>query len=383
MNGPQTRGFVASSHGESGGAPAREARRSGQPSGSAHTGEDAPPGQGRDPAAPNGKPDGETASAVALRETGITARELLAGLQGSDICIFFQDTELVYRWIENPPAGYERGLVGRSDREVEELDGAPRLREIKEEVLRTGEGRHELVEIPLAGRRRTFDMSLQPQRNPDGDVTGILGFAVEVTERIEREARLRVLLREVSHRSRNLLAIVQSIASQTVRTASAPSRFLERFNERLQSLAHTLDLVTVSEWEGATVHQLVSRQAGPFVTDTGVIEISGVDPVLTPNAALHLGLAVQELSSNANNHGIWSRSEGKVSVRTRLEDTSLVFEWSEAGLNEEAPDIPDGSFGARTLTAIVPAAVGGHATVDREGTNFVYRLVVPAGNFDL
>ena len=119
------------------------------------------------------------------------------------------------------------------------------------------------------------------------------------------------------------------------------------------------------------------------MTDTGVIEISGPDPVLTPNAALHLGLAVQELSSTATSHGIWSRAEGKVTVRTRLENDALIFEWSEAGLDTEAPDMSDGSFGARTLSAIVPAAVGGRATVDREGAHFVYRLVVPAGNFDL
>ena len=326
---------------------------------------------------------GDARSDAASGASGITMRHLLDGLRGTDICVFFQDADLVYRWIENPPKGFDESLIGRSDHDIPVLAEATGILDLKAQVLREGAKRRGLAELRENGRKRVFDMVLDPQRDAHGTITGLLGIAIEVTERINREERLRVLLREVSHRSRNLLAIVQSIASQTVRTASAPSRFLERFNERLQSLAHTLDLVTVSEWEGATVHRLVSRQAGPFVTATGAIEISGPDPVLTPNAALHLGLAVQELSSNATSHGIWSRAEGKVTVRTRLENDALIFEWSEAGLDTEAPDMSDGSFGARTLSAIVPAAVGGRATVDREGAHFVYRLVVPAGNFDL
>ena len=254
-------------------------------------------------------------------------------------------------------------------------------------ALETGEGQHDLVELTEVARDHWFDLWIEPQRDPGGTVTGLLCFAVNVSQRVQREERLRVLLREVSHRSRNLLAIVQSIASQTVRTASAPSRFLERFNERLQSLAHTLDLVTVSEWEGATLHQLVSRQVGAFVSGTGVIEIAGPDPILTPNAALHLGLAVQELASNAASHGIWSRRDGMVYARTRLEGGDLMFEWTEAGLDtaddSDMSGRTDGSFGSRTLLAIVPAAVGGTASMQREGSQFIYRLTVPSGNFGL
>lgn len=308
---------------------------------------------------------------------------LLKGLGGTHICVFYQDVELIYRWIENPPAGFDADVVGLTDHDLPATETGHEMIEAKRRCLETGERGQTAVCLLLGGHKRWFDLWVEPDRDANEAIVGLLGFAIEVTERVEREERLRVLLREVSHRSRNLLAIVQSIAAQTVRTAAAPSRFLERFNERLQSLAHTLDIVTVRDWDGATVHQLVSRQAGPFVPATGVIEMAGPDPILTPNAALHLGLAVQELGSNAAHHGAWSAGDGMVYARTRYEDDDLVFEWTEAGAEGAEPVQLDkrGSFGSRTLTAIVPAAVNGQASMRREGVDFVYRLKMPPANF--
>lgn len=355
----------------------RHAATEGGASGAA-SGLKAPPGT--DDTRTGGARTGDTHTGD-TRTGEVTLNEVLGGLEGTEICIFYQDADLRHVWMANAPAGFE-GIIGRTDHDLLPNAAIERAIAAKMDAMETGEKRRARIELRDGPGRRWFDLWIEPRRGADG-ARGVLCYAVDTSERLDREERLRVLLREVSHRSRNLLAIVQSIASQTVRTASAPSRFLERFNERLQSLAHTLDLVTVSEWEGATVHQLVSRQAGPFVSETGVLEIAGPDPTLSPNAALHLGLAVQELASNATSHGIWSHSDGMVYARTRMDGADLVFEWIEAGLKGNETVIPASSFGSRTLLAIVPAAVGGTASMEREGSQFVYRLTVPAENFEL
>ena len=343
----------------------------------------------------------------------IATHDFLQGLAATDITAFYCDRDTRYVWVENPAPGFETIRAGALDADILPPDVAERLERMKRRVLESGAGEYALLEIDVPDRpSRWFDIWIEPDGAPEPK--GLLGFAVEVTQRVEREERLRILLREVSHRSRNLLAIVQSIASQTVQGGANPQRFIERFNERLQSLAHTLDIVTLRDWDGATLHQLVSRQAGPFVSSTGVIEVSGIDPVLTPNAALHLGLAVQELASNASSHGVWSLPEGMVLVKTAYREpddpaSGLVFEWREAAEpdrqraanDDRDPDTAQtltgpfrveqgrtgggrssGTFGSRTLMRIVPASVGGEARVHREQDQFVYELTLPASNFE-
>ena len=317
---------------------------------------------------------------------GLSGERILRGLRGTNVWIGYQDRDLVYLWIANPPPGFE-AMVGQKDRAFLPAGVEQRLGEAKRRCLDTGEGRHLTLDIGFE-RPAWYDIWLEPDfgATPGGKPEGVITVATEVTEHVEREDRLRVLLREVSHRSRNLLSIVQSIAAQTVRASSAAhgasGGFLSRFNERLQSLAHTLDLVTLREWEGATLHQLVSRQARPFRPREGSIAIGGPDPVLTPNAALHLGLAVQELASNAVRHGAWGPAGGEVEARTRMDGETLLFEWSETGARDGEEVLePGASFGSRTLMAIVPTALGGEASMVARDGGFTYRLTLPAANF--
>src|SRR5690606_26338767 len=109
-----------------------------------------------------------------------------------------------------------------------------------------------------------FDLWIDADTTPDGTPSGIITTIVETTDQKRREQTLRVLLREVSHRSRNLLAIIQSIATQTGRYSSTVDGFLARFRGRLQSLASSQDLVTSSNWRGADLGDLVHGQAARF-----------------------------------------------------------------------------------------------------------------------
>ena len=105
------------------------------------------------------------------------------------------------------------------------------------------------------------------RRGKSGSVSGIVSTIVDVTSQKHREQTLRTLLREVSHRSKNLLAIIQSIATQTGRYSGSIDVFLTRFRGRIQSLASSQDLVTSSNWRGATLSELVAGQVSRYCED--------------------------------------------------------------------------------------------------------------------
>jgi two-component sensor histidine kinase len=88
---------------------------------------------------------------------------------------------------------------------------------------------------------------------------------VDITERKEGEAHLRLLMRELTHRSKNLLAVIQAMARQSAKHAGSVERFLARFGERLQALARSHDLLVQESWHGASLNDLVRSQLGHYL----------------------------------------------------------------------------------------------------------------------
>jgi two-component sensor histidine kinase len=246
--------------------------------------------------------------------------------------------------------------------------------------------------IPGGRDDRWFDLWIDADTAPEGQVRGIVTTAVETTEQKRREQTLRVLLREVSHRSRNLLAIIQSIATQTGRYSSTVDGFLSRFRGRLQSLASTQDLVTSSNWRGADLGDLLLGQVARYsAIPKAAVHLEGERPWLNPNAALHVGLALHELVANSVSYGALSRPGGNAVLSAGLDpdsagQASLVLAWREAveppGKTIE-PEMREKRFGSVALERIVPASLNGSAKLKIEDGILEYRLVVPFGNFEI
>lgn len=155
----------------------------------------------------------------------------------------------------------------------------------------------------------------------------------DITERKRAAEKVDALLREVNHRSKNLLGLVQAVARQTIR--SNPNDFLDRFRSRVEGLAVSQDLVVSQAWENVQLGDLVRSQLAHFHDLIGSrITLNGPPLAkLTAQAAQTLGMAFQELATNAAKHGALSTDAGHVSVEWEFwtEGRKLRVTWRERG----------------------------------------------------
>lgn len=323
-----------------------------------------------------------------------TAFGLLRALRNTAVSVVYQHADLHVIWAQNVPAAWSSGsIVGLSDGDFLPPTVAATVVAAKRAAL-SGANPHRLeICIPGdPGRREDqwFELWIDADVATDGHVRGLVTTAVDSTEQKRREQTLRVLLREVSHRSRNLLAIIQSIATQTGRHSSTIEEFLTRLRGRLQSLASSQDLVTSSNWRGADLRELALEQVSRYsVTPSDAVHIEGERPWLNPNAALHVGLALHELVANSVSYGALSRPAGSVTLSAHVEPDggghpSLLLVWHETiGRPAKESEPRRKRFGSVTLERVVPAALNGSASLKIEKGMLDYRLIVPFGNFEM
>ena len=316
------------------------------------------------------------------------AHSLIHAFHNTGVSIAYHDIDLRLVWARNLPAEWHRGAsIGATDSDFLPGDQAQRLTAEKRAVITTHKSAHLTLDFPTGSELRWFDFWIDLDRTEDGGIRGLVTTAVDRTDQKRREQTLKVLLREVSHRSKNLLAIIQSIATQTGRYSGSMDAFLSRFRGRLQSLASSQDLVTSSNWRGADLHDLVIGQVGRYTTDPArSILFEGERPYLNPNAALHIGLAMHELAVNSVSYGALSRPRGFVIVAARKDGSGsnrgLTLSWNERIPAMEQRQV-EKRFGSVALERVVPMSLGGTADLRLEDDHLEYRLRMPAGSFDI
>lgn len=162
----------------------------------------------------------------------------------------------------------------------------------------------------------------------------------DITERRKAEELRRLLLAELDHRVKNTLAIVQAIASQTVRRARDLGSFSESFNERLQALASAHNLLTATSWSGADMRDIARSQLVDGNGRSQQISIDGDGVFLPAQVALQLSLILYELASNARKYGALSLADGRVSItwrRVEGDARQVRILWKEIGGPPVAP----------------------------------------------
>jgi two-component sensor histidine kinase len=173
-------------------------------------------------------------------------------------------------------------------------------------------------------------VSATPVRDADGKVTGAVAAAVDITSRKLHEQRQQILMREVNHRAKNVMAVVHSIAHQSFDQSTDAAR---TFGGRIAALAHAHDMLAANQWAGGGLREIAESAFAPYLGPAGQprAEIVGPDVLLTSDAAQTLSLILHEISVNAAKHGAWSNTQGRVSLAWRLEDERLVIDWAETG----------------------------------------------------
>jgi PAS domain S-box-containing protein len=222
------------------------------------------------------------------------------------------------------------------------------------------------LDVPTLARNgvlMTMDLQLAPLLSDDGTITHVIASATDVTERKRREDHILTLMRELTHRTNNMLANVAAMARQTAMQSTNLTDFDGRFAGRLHSLAITQALIVAQDWEGVRLVDLVNLQTDA-TTDEDLHRVlaEGPDVLLTPGAAEQLGLALHELVANARRHGALTVSEGHISIRWHIEEAAdgprrLRFSWTEfLGTASAKPDAERG-YGRMVLERIVPRAL--------------------------
>lgn len=318
---------------------------------------------------------------------------LSTALQGTPVTIFLQDSEGRFRWFENEQSVWANGnLVGMRADNVLDPASAIAFRQAKRTARQSGQQvtveLQALHTVALQGQPRFLKVTVRAVRDRDGTGHAFLCSAIDITEEKQREQTLRALMLEVAHRSKNMLAMVLSLASQTARTSSSVKGFSRALTGRVQSLAKSQNVITDSEWAGATFHQLVRVQVTDIVPEGAQpVEVDGDDLMFSPNAAIHIGLALHELVAQAWTKGTLIDSDGSISIHcfvdrdpTGAPVARLV--WAEAfgessRKHQEAAD----GFSRAVLERVVPGAVNGNARVKVEANTVRYDLTVDASEF--
>jgi PAS domain S-box-containing protein len=251
--------------------------------------------------------------------------------------------------------------------------------------VRSGHAVHrDVVRRHKDGRLIDVAISVAPMYDDAGRLLGISSIIRDISERKAREKHIEFLMRELSHRSKNLLAVVQAIAGQTARYSTGMDEFLTGFSQRLHAMARAQDLLVARNWEGALLSDLVRSQLAPFTEDvTARIEMSGPELELRPDAVHNLTLALHELATNAAKYGALSVPDGKVAVDWHLDDgapdddSGFHMSWQERNGPAVRPPERKG-FGHVVIADMVGNALRGRVTLDFHRSGLCWRLDVPA-----
>lgn len=211
------------------------------------------------------------------------------------------------------------------------------------------------------------------------------GTARDITDHKNWEEHTHLLMREITHRSKNLLAVIQAMARQSKVGSKTVADFEARFSGRLQALAASHDLLVQRDWHGVSVADLVKSQLGHYLdAHASQIEISGTQMIVTPEAAQNIGLAVHELSTNAAKYGALSVPHGRVRVRWRCsgdsaEEARFKMLWIEDGGPQVAPPAHRG-FGQVVMEQLAARALHGEAVLDFRPEGVRWMLDIPASH---
>jgi PAS domain S-box-containing protein len=211
-----------------------------------------------------------------------------------------------------------------------------------------------------------------------GRCVRVLGTAVEITERKQAEERQLLLAREVDHRARNALAVVQAIVRLT--KADSQEGYVAAVDGRIHALAQTHTLLSETRWQGADIAHLVAEELAPYrsADAAGRVITEGPPTFLSPENAQNLALALHELATNSVKYGALSASNGLLKVIWETNEGVLTLSWQESGgPSVQAPT--SHGFGTKIMNASIKHQLGGNVAWNWRPMGLHCTLQVPIG----
>ncbi len=205
------------------------------------------------------------------------------------------------------------------------------------------------------------------------------------SQRNEAESSIRFAMRELAHRTKNLMTVVLSMIRQGARSSTSVEEMRGTLEDRIYSLSRSIDLLTSKEKTGVSLRELAEQQLSGFTSGGKSISISGEDVLLKPDAVQYLGMAFHELATNAMKHGALSRHGGKVFVTWLIvpaEDGSknIHLIWKEIGGPPATPPTRNG-FGTKVIKNHMAAVTMGKVTLSYKDRGFSWSLQAPLAAF--
>jgi PAS domain S-box-containing protein len=233
------------------------------------------------------------------------------------------------------------------------------------------------------GRVIWLSVRSSPVQGDDGHLLFVVRVVQDITERKASDRRQKLLIDELNHRVKNTLATVQSLASQTARSAPTPAAFNEGFEGRLIALSKAHDQLTAHHWENADLRRLLSGSLAPYAgAGPQRVVMRGEDIVLRPRAVLTLAMAFHELTTNAAKYGALSVPGGKIEICWQAVGSdaggrpALRIDWSEHGGPPVAEPKRRG-FGSKLIEGSIAAEHGGSARLAFEPTGLHCEIIIP------
>jgi PAS domain S-box-containing protein len=237
------------------------------------------------------------------------------------------------------------------------------------------------TEIPYetAGKRFLHGVYL-PEKDEQGNVTGWIASIADITERKRAESQRDLLVAELSHRVKNTLATVISIANQSFSKSRSADEGRRSFDDRIRALAQTHARLAEANWSGVSLEAIVRDETAPYQDGSSNILMSGPPITLGPKQAVSLGMAIHELATNAAKHGALSTKGGSLTVRWQIAPSQdeVQLSWSEHGGPTVGPPQHSG-FGRMLLERALASDLNGKVTLDFAPEGLKCLMAFPLG----
>lgn len=323
---------------------------------------------------------------AALSQAMAQSAELSALVASSGDAIISIDLDGTIRtWNHGAEAlfGFRREeIIGKSKTVIVPEDRSTEFEDLRRQIL-AGES----IRVETKRRHKDgtiIDVSLDsaPIRRPDDTIFAISSIIHNISDRKAAEDHAEFLMRELTHRSKNQLAIIQCIANQTAKHTSSKEEFVDAFEQRISGFAASHDLLTHWNWKDVPLDQLVRGQLEVFVQwPSPQVDADGPSVKLDAASAQALGLALHELATNSTKYGALSIGSGHIKISWSRKSNGqseplLDVAWLETGGPEVVMPTRRG-FGSFVIEQMASASLSGEACIEYRPQGIVWRISFP------